>query len=75
MSSASSISLKSISDAFGKRREALEAAFADPEGELYLPDATDRPAALRERYNYMMTNVFWVPEVTLWEALRAGDGG
>ena len=65
------IFLKYISDAFGERREALETAFADPEGELYLPDVADRPAALEERDYYTMTNVFWVPETARWENLRA----
>ena len=65
------IFLKYISDAFDERRNALTEAFADPAGELYLPDPEDRAAAFEERDYYTMDNVFWVPAVARWEAVRS----
>ena len=65
------IFLKYISDAFDERRYELEAAFADEAHDLHLPDATDRAEALEERDYYTMANVFWVPAVARWEAVRA----
>lgn len=65
------IFLKYISDAFDERRNALTEAFADPAGELYLPDPEDRALAFEERDYYTMDNVFWVPAVARWETLRA----
>ena len=65
------IFLKYISDAFDERRAELQAAFADPAHELYLPDAQDRVLAAEERDYYTMANVFWVPEPARWEIIRA----
>ena len=65
------IFLKYISDAFTERREALLAAFADPENDLYLPDSADHAEMLEERDYYTMANVFWVPEKARWESIRA----
>ena len=65
------IFLKYISDAFDERREGLKSAFADEGGDLFLPDATDRDAALEERDYYSMANVFWVPTQARWETLRS----
>jgi type I restriction enzyme M protein len=65
------IFLKYISDAFDERRAQLLAAFADVDGDLYLPDAADHADALEERDYYTMANVFWVPAPARWETLRA----
>ena len=65
------IFLKYISDAFDERREVLKAAFADEASDLYLPEASDRDAALEERDYYSMANVFWVPTQARWETLRS----
>ncbi|HMO48260.1 MAG TPA: class I SAM-dependent DNA methyltransferase, partial [Rubrivivax sp.] len=65
------IFLKYISDAFDERRAQLLAAFADVDGDLYLPDAADHAQALEERDYYTMANVFWVPASARWEAIRA----
>lgn len=65
------IFLKYISDAFDERRNTLTEAFADPAGELHLPDPEDRAAAFEERDYYTMDNVFWVPAVARWGTLRA----
>lgn len=65
------IFLKYISDAFDERRVQLAAAFSDESDDLYLPDEADRAEALEERDYYTMANVFWVPEVARWEAIRA----
>lgn len=65
------IFLKYISDAFDERRAQLVAAFADESDDLYLPDEADRAEALEERDYYTMANVFWVPAVARWEAIRA----
>lgn len=65
------IFLKYISDAFDERRSELEAAFADQENDLFLPDAEDRALASEERDYYTMANVFWVPGQARWESIRA----
>ncbi|WMY08669.1 class I SAM-dependent DNA methyltransferase [Paraburkholderia phenoliruptrix] len=65
------IFLKYISDAFDERRTELVVAFAEDGSELYLEDADDRAAALEERDYYAMANVFWVPEESRWESIRA----
>jgi hypothetical protein len=64
------IFLKYISDAFDERREALQAAFSDPQCELYIGDDTQIPDMLEDRDFYTMANVFWVPESARWEAIR-----
>ena len=65
------IFLKYISDAFDERRSQLQAAFANPDHELHLPDAADHAEALEERDYYTMVNTFWVPAQARWEAIRA----
>lgn len=65
------ISLKYFSDTIDERRARLQAAFAKEAGDLYLPDAADHAEALEERDYYTMANVFWVPAVARWEAIRA----
>lgn len=65
------IFLKYISDAFDEQRERLQAAFEDPESELFLDDREDRVVALEERDYYTMDNVFWVPSKARWETIRA----
>ena len=67
------IFLKYISDSFAGRRAELERRFADENDDYYLGD--DDPelltAELEERDYYREVNVFWVPEVSRWEAIRA----
>ncbi|MDA0558325.1 type I restriction-modification system subunit M [Burkholderia pseudomallei] len=65
------IFLKYISDAFDERRAELVEAFSDEASDLYLEDAEDRAAAAEERDYYTMANVFWVPEESRWESIRA----
>lgn len=65
------IFLKYISDAFDERRAELVEAFADEASDLHLEDAEDRAAAAEERDYYTMANVFWVPEESRWESIRA----
>lgn len=62
--------LKYVSDAFQERREELQAAFSDPEGERYKPDAKRLQGALDDRNYYKEVNVFWVPESSRWEAIQ-----
>jgi type I restriction enzyme M protein len=67
------IFLKYISDSFAGRRAELEHKFADAGDDYYLGD--DDPellhAELEDRDYYREVNVFWVPEVARWDALRA----
>ena len=62
--------LKYVSDAFGERRGELAAAFADPQNEMYKPDAKRLKAALDDRNYYKMVNVFWVPQSSRWEEIQ-----
>ena len=62
--------LKYVSDAFQERREELQAAFSDPDGERYKPDAKRLQAALDDRNYYKEVNVFWVPESSRWEEIQ-----
>jgi type I restriction enzyme M protein len=62
--------LKYVSDAFQERREELEAAFSDPDGDRYKPDAKRLQAALDDRNYYKEVNVFWVPESSRWELIQ-----
>ena len=62
--------LKYVSDAFHERREELEAAFSDPDGDRYKPDAKRLQAALDDRNYYKEVNVFWVPESSRWEGIQ-----
>jgi type I restriction enzyme M protein len=65
------IFLKYISDSFTLRREQLEAELADPAGDAYTEDATERQEILEDRDEYVAENVFWVPEGARWEQLLA----
>lgn len=62
--------LKYVSDAFQERREELQAAFSDHDGERYKPDAKRLQAALDDRNYYKEVNVFWVPESSRWEMIQ-----
>lgn len=62
--------LKYVSDAFQERREELQAAFSDPDGDRYKPDAKRLQAALDDRNYYKEVNVFWVPESSRWEVIQ-----
>ena len=67
------IFLKYISDSFAGRRAELERRFSDATDDYYL-DSEDSELLveeLEERDYYKEVNVFWVPEVARWEALRA----
>nr|NIU60806.1 SAM-dependent DNA methyltransferase [Stutzerimonas stutzeri] len=67
------IFLKYISDTFAGRRAELEGKLLDENDDYYLGD--DDPEALNaeleDRDYYREVNVFWVPEVARWEAIRA----
>jgi type I restriction enzyme M protein len=67
------IFLKFISDSFSSRQAELRKRLADESDELYFADATaeDIDAELEDRDYYKSANVFWVPETSRWEALRA----
>ena len=62
--------LKYVSDAFQERREELQAAFSDPDGDRYKPDAKRLQGALDDRNYYKEVNVFWVPESSRWEGIQ-----
>jgi type I restriction enzyme M protein len=64
------IFLKYVSDVFGVRRAALEAAVQDPKSEYYMPTEAARQAILESRDEYTSEGVFWVPEGHRWEYLR-----
>ena len=64
------IFLKYVSDVFGIRRAALEAAVQDPESEYYMPTEAARHAVLESRDEYTSEGVFWMPEGHRWEDLR-----
>jgi type I restriction enzyme M protein len=63
------IFLKYISDAFSRRRRALEAATRDPERDLFVDDEAERIEILEDRDEYISENVFWVPEGARWERI------
>ncbi len=67
------IFVKYISDTFQAKRTELATRFADPADDYHLPDSTPAlvAAELEDRDYYREANVFWVPEATRWEALRA----
>jgi len=67
------IFLKYISDSFAGRRAELERKFADASDDYYLGDDGSEllQAELEDRDYYREVNVFWVPEVARWEAIRA----
>ena len=65
--------LKYISDAFQERWDELARLVADPTSDYYV-DEEEREkelAALRkERDEYMLAHVFWVPKKARWEEIR-----
>ncbi|QQZ44312.1 SAM-dependent DNA methyltransferase [Pseudomonas sp. SK3(2021)] len=67
------IFLKYISDSFAGRSAELKRRFTDASDDYYLgsDDAELLAQELEERDYYTEVNVFWVPEVARWEALRA----
>ncbi len=67
------IFVKFISDTFAARRTEVAARLADPDDEYYHGQAAaeDLAAELEDRDYYREVNVFWVPETSRWEALRA----
>ena len=71
------IFLKYISDSFAGRRAELERKLLDENDDYYLgDDALENDgealnAELEDRDYYREVNVFWVPEVARWEAIRA----
>ncbi len=67
------IFLKYISDSFAGRRSELERKLLDENDDYYLgaDDPEALAAELEDRDYYREVNVFWVPEVARWEAIRA----
>lgn len=67
------IFVKYISDTFSAKQQELTQRLRDPKDDYYIADASDKDIAaeLEERDYYTAANVFWVPEVARWEALRA----
>ena len=65
------IFVKYISDTFAARRCELERFFNDPSDEYYLDEPELIPDELEDRDYYTSVNVFWVPETTRWETIRA----
>ncbi|PAU89003.1 restriction endonuclease subunit M [Pseudomonas sp. WN033] len=71
------IFLKYISDSFAGRRAELQRKLLDENDDYYLgDDALENDgellaAELEDRDYYREVNVFWVPEVARWEAIRA----
>jgi type I restriction enzyme M protein len=65
------IFLKYISDAFSRRRSALDAETRDPESDLFTDDDAERDEILEDRDEYAAENVFWVPTEARWDGLLA----
>jgi len=67
------IFVKYISDTFAARRAELTRRFTDENDEYFLHECDDEmlAAELEDRDYYKEVNVFWVPEIARWEALRA----
>jgi type I restriction enzyme M protein len=67
------IFLKYISDSFAGRRAELERKLTDESDDYYLGehDPETLNAELEDRDYYREVNVFWVPAVARWEAIRA----
>ena len=63
------IFLKYISDAFERRRAALDAETRRSGGELFTEDEVERGEILEDRDEYAAENVFWVPPDARWEGL------
>ena len=64
------IFLKYISDAFNAQRNQLLKAFADPNSEWFIEDATEHAAELEDREYYVKDNVFWLPEAARWDNIQ-----
>jgi type I restriction enzyme M protein len=65
------IFLKYVSDVFARRRATLEAAVNDPKSDYFMPTEAARQSVLESRDEYLSEGVFWVPEGSRWEDLRA----
>ncbi len=65
------IFLKYVSDVFARRRATLEAAVNDPKSDYFMPTEAARRSVLESRDEYVSEGVFWVPEGSRWEDLRA----
>lgn len=67
------IFIKYISDSFTGHSALLAQRLRDPDDELFYGDASDEDIAaeLEDRDYYTADNVFWVPESSRWEDLRA----
>ena len=65
------IFLKYVSDVFARRRSTLEAAVNDPDSDYFMPTEAARQSVLESRDEYLSEGVFWVPEGSRWEDLRA----
>ena len=67
------IFVKYISDTFAAKQQELTLRLRDPKDEYFFDGASDTDIAseLEDRNYYTAANVFWVPEVARWEAIRA----
>ncbi len=65
------IFLKYVSDAFERRREALDRELSNPDADAYIQDEEERRETLEDRDEYAAENVFWVPEGARWSDLLA----
>lgn len=63
------IFLKYVSDAFERRRAALDAETRDPDSDIYTTDEAERLELIEDRDEYAAENVFWVPVGARWEEL------
>jgi type I restriction enzyme M protein len=64
------IFLKYIHDAFEERRDQLRAAVADPKGDSFVRDPSDRPAVMEDRDEYLSHGIFWVPVPARWPNIQ-----
>jgi type I restriction enzyme M protein len=63
--------LKYVSDAFGARREWLDAATVDPDNaDYYVPSVEKRLDIVEARDEYASENVFWIPVEARWGYLQ-----
>ncbi|WP_287919526.1 class I SAM-dependent DNA methyltransferase [Comamonas sp.] len=69
------IFIKYISDSFTGHTTLLAKRLRDPQDELFYGDCADEDiyAELQDRDYFTADNVFWVPEGTRWEDLRAAS--
>ena len=66
------IFLKYISDKFGAQQEKIRQMVSDSSSDYFISeDPSDYQAELEERDYYIQDNVFWVPQDSRWEKLRA----